>query len=82
MKNHMKKEIVIYGAGKIGRGYAADIFSSDGYHLTLICHDETEAQELKVKGRYAIYTYQNSSAESVKIIDSSENWSCCPHAFS
>ncbi|MGN8799118.1 C-GCAxxG-C-C family (seleno)protein [Candidatus Merdisoma sp. HCP28S3_D10] len=70
MKNHMKKEIVIYGAGKIGRGYAADIFSSDGYHLTLICHDETAAQELKVKGRYAIYTYQNSSAESVKIIDS------------
>ena len=29
-----EKEVVIAGAGKIGRGYLAELFQEGGYHLT------------------------------------------------
>ena len=32
----MKKEAVLIGAGKIGRGYRADLFNQAGYHLTFL----------------------------------------------
>ena len=41
-----KKEIALIGAGKIGKGYTADLFSEAGYHLIFLCHSLKQAEAM------------------------------------
>ena len=44
------KEIAIIGAGKIGRGYLADLFSRAGYHLIFINGSPVTIDKLRAQG--------------------------------
>lgn len=48
------KRIVIWGAGKIGRGFVADLFSAAGYALTFVDADEDLVASLRERRRYTL----------------------------
>lgn len=64
-----KKEVVIAGAGKIGRGYLAELFREGGYHLTFLVHNPEVTHELNRRGSYLIFrgSKDEQSVEEVKI---------------
>lgn len=49
-----KKEVVIIGAGKMGRGYLAELFWSGGYHITFIVRRRAQADSLNNAGKYIV----------------------------
>jgi len=48
------KELVIWGAGKIGRGFVADLFQSAGYGLTFVDADGNAVDKLRSAGKYLV----------------------------
>ena len=54
-----KKEVALIGAGKIGKGYTADLFSEAGYHLIFLCHSLKQAEAMRAQGSYTIFKYRN-----------------------
>lgn len=51
----MGKQVAIYGAGKIGRGYIANLFLSSGYDLLFVTHTEASAELLNSQGYYTLH---------------------------
>jgi len=49
------KEVVIIGAGKIGRGYLAELFQTAGYHITFLVHSNEQTETMRVRGKYTIF---------------------------
>ena len=68
------KEVAIIGAGKIGRGFLADLFSDAGYHLVFINGSTNTVDKLREAGRYTIYTTEDSKARK-KVITGFEAYS-------
>ncbi|HHY78876.1 MAG TPA: hypothetical protein GX516_00605 [Thermoanaerobacter sp.] len=63
-----KNEVLIWGAGKIGRGFLAEIFTDAGYHVTFIEYDEKLVNDLKETKSYTIYkALKDDQYEVVKI---------------
>ncbi len=64
-----KREVVIAGAGKIGRGYLAELFQEGGYHLTFLVHNPEQTEALNRQGRYTIFrgSEDEKSVEEVVI---------------
>ena len=56
------KEVVIIGAGKIGRGFLSDCFSNAGYHLVFVNGSPRTIDKLNEAKKYTIFT---SSPEGV-----------------
>ena len=50
----MPKDVLIWGAGKIARGFIAEAFYQGGYHLTFIDADQTLVTRLKEEGKYTL----------------------------
>lgn len=50
----MGKEVLIWGAGKIGRGFVAEIFSQGGYDLTFVDASKELVEELNQAGSYPV----------------------------
>lgn len=61
------KTIVIYGAGKIGRGFVADIFSSCGYKLVFVDSDQQLVKSLNAQGYYTLQNIGTSHQEKKAI---------------
>jgi len=62
--------IVIWGAGKIGRGFIADLFYRAGYSLYLIESSKELVNELKEQGSYTVLNYRSETdREKIKIKD-------------
>ena len=51
----MTRTIVIWGAGRIGRGFVADIFNHEGWHTVFADIDRKLVDELNAKGKYTIH---------------------------
>ncbi len=68
------KEVAIIGAGKIGRGFLADLFTDAGYHLVFINGSTNTVDKLRAAGRYTIFTTENSQARS-KVVTGFEAYS-------
>jgi len=49
-----EKTIVIWGAGKIGRGFVADVFHAAGYHVVFVDASETLVAQLRHAGCYTV----------------------------
>jgi mannitol-1-phosphate 5-dehydrogenase len=49
-----RPEIVIFGAGRIGRGFVADLFHTAGYNLTLVDQSVDLVGALNAAGRYTV----------------------------
>lgn len=58
-----KRKVVLIGAGKIGKGYIADIFNEAGYQLVFLCHSLKQAEELRQQGYYTLYKYCDGEVE-------------------
>jgi mannitol-1-phosphate 5-dehydrogenase len=48
------KHIVIWGAGRIGRGFIADLFDAAGYHITLVDSSAVCVEHLRAAGKYTV----------------------------
>lgn len=62
----MKKEVAIIGAGKIGKGYVADLFNDAGYRIVFLCHSLRQAKALRDQGYYTVYKYLGSEKEPIE----------------
>ena len=72
----MKKEIVILGAGKIARGYIADLFHDAGYKVIFLCHSLRQASALREQGQYKLFIkYPGEDVSREKIIDNFDAYS-------
>ena len=69
-----KKQVVIIGAGKIGRGYLADVFSDAGYRLVLINRSAETVDRLNAQGKYTLFV-SNQQGVRRRIIDDYEAYS-------
>ena len=63
------KNIAIWGAGKIGRGFIGDLFFQAGYQLTFIDADIELAEKLNKQGSYTVYKLKSETDQSKNIID-------------
>lgn len=63
-----KKEAVLIGAGKIGRGYLAELFSAGGYHLTFLEYSEDLTKALRQQGKYLIIKRHADGTHSRAVI--------------
>ncbi len=62
-----KRMAVIIGAGKMGRGFCAEILLSAGCHLTFVDSDETRVARLNSARGYTIYKARKTYFETVFI---------------
>ena len=70
----MEKSVAIIGAGKIGRGYLADLFGDAGYHLIFINRSADTVDKLSAAGQYTLFT-SGSEGTSKKIVTGFEAYS-------
>jgi len=61
-------DIIIWGAGKIGRGFIADLFNNAGYRIVFVDKDKSKIQALNEKGAYSILKYTNDGRKEKTII--------------
>ena len=61
--------IVIWGAGKIGRGFVADLFYSAGYRLVLVDASETLITQLREAGRYTVVRAESAERRQDVVIE-------------
>ncbi len=61
MNGQIQKTIVIWGAGRIGRGFIADLFQSAGYGLVFIDESASLVYQLCKAGRYTIVRAPDAS---------------------
>ena len=65
-----KKEIVLIGAGKIGRGYIAELFQKGQYQLKFIDYSKALIDAMNAQGHYTIHkSYFDGRTEEIKIDD-------------
>lgn len=62
-----RKDIVIWGAGKIGRGFLGDLFHRGNYSITFVDADANLVKNLKDQGSYTLHNLR-SAEDSEKII--------------
>lgn len=65
-----QKTIVVWGAGKIGRGFVADLFYSAGYRLVLVDASETLVTQLREVGRYTVVRAESADRRQDVVIES------------
>ncbi len=62
------RNIVIWGAGKIGRGFIGDIFHAAGYNLTFVDADRALVKALQNASSYTVYNMASEEeSEVVKV---------------
>lgn len=64
-----QKTIVIWGAGKIGRGFVADLFSAAGYGIVLVDASSTLVAQLREAGRYTIVRAESPERRQDVVIE-------------
>jgi mannitol-1-phosphate 5-dehydrogenase len=65
----MKKQVIIWGAGKIGRGFAAEIFWEAGYKNIFIDTDDSLIRQLNRRGKYTIHKLPSAEKQERIEID-------------
>lgn len=65
-----KKNIIIWGAGKIGRGFIAELFATEGYQITFVDQSAALVAELNDRGSYQIINaFEEKNIQKVEISD-------------
>lgn len=66
----MKQEnkMLIWGAGKIGRGFIADLANDGGYQITFVDTEMSLIEKLKDKKQYSVYKLQSEKQSNCVII--------------
>lgn len=63
-----EQHIVIWGAGRIGRGFIADLFDAAGYHLTLVDQSAGLIAALAAAGRYTVVGAEGADRRRDRLI--------------
>src|SRR5665647_697193 len=63
------KKVAIWGAGKIGRGFAAEIFKKANYEILFIDNDKALVSLLTEKKKYSVYKIPSPEKTEQVIID-------------
>lgn len=71
----MQKNVAIWGAGRIGRGFAADVFSQGGYKIHFWDKNKELIKKLRENQQYTIYKYVSKDNETKEIITNYETYS-------
>ena len=50
----MTRTLIVWGAGRIGRGFVADLFDAPAFHTVFVDIDRALVEELNARGRYTI----------------------------
>jgi mannitol-1-phosphate 5-dehydrogenase len=66
--------IVVWGAGRIGRGFVADLFAGAGYHVVFVDRAEALVDTLRRRGRYTVVRTDGRERHD-QAIDGFEVWS-------
>ena len=61
------KTVMIWGAGRIGRGFAAEIFRNGGYELTYVDSDRSLVDRLNQLQKYTIYKLSGGQQDKTEI---------------
>ena len=59
-----KKEVVLIGAGKIGRGFMGDLFNRAGYKLIFLEYSEDLVKKMNAQGYYTVFMSDRDSGGS------------------
>lgn len=68
------KNAVIWGAGRIGRGFIADLFNAAGYHLTLIDQSAELITQLRQARHYTVVRAANAAERHDQMISGYTAW--------
>ena len=60
---------VMYGAGNIGRGFIAQLFTESGYHTTFVDVVDSVVNELNDKNEYPLYITRGGEYERNKVVN-------------
>ncbi|MCJ7556175.1 MAG: hypothetical protein MUP90_04585, partial [Gammaproteobacteria bacterium] len=63
-----RKNVVVWGAGQIGRGYVADLFNAAGYHLILVGRSPELIAQLRSAGRYTVVKVETAGQRRDQVI--------------
>ena len=63
-----EKTIVIWGAGRIGRGFVGDLFDAAGYRIVLVDKSEELVARLRQAGRYTVVWAESAEKRQDRII--------------
>ncbi len=66
--NTQQATIVILGAGRIGRGFVADLFDAAGYHLVLVDQSAELVAALRAAGRFTVVRAESAERRHDHII--------------
>ncbi len=64
-----KKTAVIFGAGRVGRGFTAEVLQSAGYHLLFVEQNQDMVDQLRSDGYYTLYKAGQVSMQGTDITD-------------
>jgi len=84
----MDKKILIWGAGKIGRGFVADIFHAAGYRIVFADADQHVVELLNTRNEYKVLKYKSeedlgdSVISNYEALNISETEALIAHAMS
>lgn len=62
------KSIVIWGAGRIGRGFVADLFDGAGYRIVLVDQSEELVAHLRQAGSYTVVRAESAEKRDDRVI--------------
>jgi mannitol-1-phosphate 5-dehydrogenase len=62
------RHVVIWGAGRIGRGFAADLFHTAGYRITFVDQSEPLVDQLCRAGRYTVVRAESATRRDDLVI--------------
>ena len=65
----MNKKIIVWGAGKIGRGFIADIFHQEGYKVCLIDEAKALIDQLNAQRKYSVIHASSDRIDTITIAD-------------
>ena len=60
--------ILVWGAGRIGRGFAADLFDAAGYRITFVDQSEPLVASLRERGQYIIVCAESAEHRRDRVI--------------
>ena len=62
------KQMVIWGAGKIGRGFIGDLFDEAGYKLVFVDVNKDLVEQMRVQNSYTLYHLKSETQQNKRII--------------
>lgn len=63
-----RPNILIWGAGRIGRGFAADLFDAAGYTITFVDQSESLVASLRERGQYNVVCAESAERRRDRLV--------------